>query len=483
MSFVPPVSRHLLSILLLVAAASAQTSRNNLLRAQTTIASGGFYATALAVADVDHNGHPDIVVANQNGNSMGTVGVLLNHGQDTAFDSPLLFNTGGPNPTALAVADLNKDGKLDIIVANSGTKNTVGVLRGRGDGTFGTVSTYSLGAYPASSIAIADVNGDGYPDVVTSGVSVLLNRGTGGFYPAVHYETGTGTSVTLADVNGDGKLDIVAGYDTQVGVMLGNGDGTFQPAVYYPSGGYRVTAVAVKDLNADGKPDIALVNSCAQSSCHGRQNFGVFGILPGNGDGSFGSLVTYTTDALFATSMAIADLDGDGRADVLVGNLCAGFSGNCGPQGSISTLYGNADGSYQQYFFFDSSSPVMSMVYADINGGKPDVVFASGLSGIGIMGGQRVSSATTLVGSPNPAVANQAVTFTATVSASIGSVPDGRQIIFSDGGTQIGTAPTLNGVAKFTTPLAAGNHSIRAYFPLAGAFTASGHYITEVVKP
>jgi len=457
----------------------------NLFRAGVTFPSGGAYASAVAVADVDRDGHPDVLVANQNGGAFGTVGVLLNHGQDTAFDSPVLYSTGATNPSAIAVADLNLDGKLDIVVANSvvpnsGANNTIGVLRGRGDGTFGRVVLYSLGADPAAAVVVADVNGDGYPDLITSGGDVLLNRGDGSFRRPTHYGAGTGSSVAVSDVNGDGKLDMIVGYDTGVGVLLGNGNGTFQPEVNYISAGYLVSAVGVSDFNGDGKLDIALVNSCTDSSCKG---FGSLGILLGNGDGSFQPVVTYSSDALFSTSLAITDVDGDGRTDVLVGSLCAGTRGHCGTNGSVSPLFGHGDGTFQPFYFYDTPSPIVSMVYADVNGGKPDVVFASGASGVGIMGGQRVSSITTLVGSPNPAVANQAVTFTATVSASAGIVPDGRQVIFSDGGIQIGTATTVNGVAKFTTSLAAGNHSIKAYFPLAGAFKPSGHYIAEVVKP
>jgi hypothetical protein len=459
-----------------------QTYPLNLFRSAVHFSSGGYFAAAVAVADVDHDGHPDILVANQNGGFLGTVGVLLNHGQDTAFDSPILYSTGAPNPSALAVADLNKDGKLDIVVTNSAGSggNTIGVLRGRGDGTFGPVVLYSLGADPAAGVVVADVNGDGYPDLITSGVNVLLNRGDGTFRRPVHYGTGTGSSVALSDVNGDGILDVIVGYETSVGVLLGNGDGTFQPATTYPSNAYLVSAVGVSDFNGDGKPDIVLVNSCSDDTCKG---WGSLGILLGNGGGGFRSVVTYSSYALFSNSLAIADVDGDGLTDVLVGSDCSADKSHCGIGGSVSPLFGHGDGTFQPFYFYDAPTPVFSIVYADVNGGKPDVVFASGVYGVGIMGGERVKTHTTLVGSPNPSVANQAVTFTATVSATVGIIPDGRQVIFSDGGVQIGTAPTVNGTAKFTTSLAAGNHSMKAYFPIAEAFIPSGAFLTEVVKP
>lgn len=462
-----------------------QTYPLNLFRNAVHFPSGGYYAAAIAVADVDHDGHPDILVANQNGGSLGTVGVLLNHGQDTAFDTPILYSTGALNPSAIAVADLNKDGKLDIVVTNtaltgSGANNTVGVLRGRGDGTFARVVLYSLGADPATVVVIADVNGDGYPDVVTSGADVLLNRGDGTFRRPIHYGTGTGSSVAVSDVNGDGIMDVVVGYENSVGVLLGNGDGTFQSEITYPSNGYLVSAVGVSDFNGDGKQDIVLVNSCSESTC---KKWGSVGILLGNGGGSFRPVVTYSSYARFSNSLAIADVDGDGLTDVLVGNDCSADKSICGIGGSVSPLFGHGDGTFQPYFFYDAPVPVFSIVYADVNGGKTDVVFASGLYGVGIMGGERVKTHTTLVASPNPSLAGQSVTFTATVSATVGIIPDGRQVIFSDGGVQIGTAPTVNGTAKFTTSLAVGNHSMKAYFPMAQAFIPSGAFLTEVVKP
>jgi hypothetical protein len=105
--------------------------------------------------------------------------------------------SGGIFPQSLAVADLNRDGKLDVVVAN-GDSNTVGVLLGNGDGTLRPAITYDSGGFSPRSVAVADVNGDGKPDLV------VANCGSG---------CGGGTEVAV------------------VSVLLGNGDGTFQPAV------------------------------------------------------------------------------------------------------------------------------------------------------------------------------------------------------------------------------------------------------------
>jgi hypothetical protein len=149
---------------------------------------------------------------------------------------------------------------------------------------------YSSGGCEPKSIAVGDVNGDGKPDLVVANplgwpycgsgspwVGVLLGNGDGTFQPVATYGTGTGgyaTSVAAADVNGDGKLDLVVSntaaggpnYDGSVGVLLGNGDGTFQPAVDFDSGGYSyASSLAVADLNGDDKPDVVVTNLSADT--------------------------------------------------------------------------------------------------------------------------------------------------------------------------------------------------------------------------
>src|SRR5208282_4616756 len=134
------------------------------------------------------------------------------------------------------------------------------------------------GGYQANSVAAADVNGDGIPDLIVAnacesstncsygGIGVLLGNGDGTFQPAVTYSSGgaDATSVTVADVNQDGKPDlVVANANTgSVAVLLGNGNGTFQAAVNYGSGGQAAVSVAVADVNGDGHQDIIVANYC-----------------------------------------------------------------------------------------------------------------------------------------------------------------------------------------------------------------------------
>jgi hypothetical protein len=191
------------------------------------------------------------------------------------------YDSGGI-ADSVAIADVNGDGKPDLVVANycvpgNCPNATVAVLLGNGDGTFQAAVTYDSGGYAQTSVAVADVNGDGKPDLVVSNqctdsncrsegvVGVLLGNGDGTFRSVITYDSGgySGYSVAVADVNGDGKPDLVVanecansncGSDGTVAVLLGNGDGTFQAAVTYDSGGWDPLSVTVADLNGDREP-------------------------------------------------------------------------------------------------------------------------------------------------------------------------------------------------------------------------------------
>jgi len=205
------------------------------------------------------------------------------------FAPAVVYESGGVGARSVVVADVNGDGKPDLLVANNcGNSNncnsgSVGVLLGNGDGTFQAALSYDSGAYDSMALAVADVNGDGKPDLLIgsfcssiecsdlhNAVSVSLGNGDGTFQAPVTYATnGTfGTwSVASRDVNADGTLDLLAanGGGGQiglggVGVLLGYGDGTFQTAVDYDTGWYDARFVAVADVNGDGKPDLLVAN-------------------------------------------------------------------------------------------------------------------------------------------------------------------------------------------------------------------------------
>jgi len=221
----------------------------------------------------------------------------------------------------VALGDVNGDGKLDLVTANEGS-NTVTVLLGNGDGTFASAagSPVAVGSFPYS-MTVGDMNGDGKLDVATvnsgsNNVTVLLGNGDGTFMPAAGNPVVGANSVfaALGDLNGDGKLDLVTvNYGANsVTVLLGNGNGTFTAAAGSPvTVAFAPNSVAVGDVNGDGKLDLVVTNGDSNTLT----------VLLGNGDGTFtaasGSPVPVGSGP---HSVALGDIDGDGKLDLVVAN-------------------------------------------------------------------------------------------------------------------------------------------------------------------
>ncbi|HEY2586148.1 MAG TPA: FG-GAP-like repeat-containing protein [Tepidisphaeraceae bacterium] len=320
---------------------------------------------SVAVADVNGDGKPDVITANA---SSGTVSVLIGNGNGT-FQAQRTFATsfvgeGNPEPMSVAVADVNGDGKPDLVVANS-SFNEVVVLLGNGDGTFQAPQSFPVGASP-QFVAVADVNGDGKPDIVASSlesdmVNVLLGNGDGRFQSQQSFFVGSSpNAVAIADVTGDGKPDlIVANYiDGTIGLLAGNGNGTFQSQQTFATGGSFDRFVAVADVNGDGKPDLLFTDSSPAQ----------VGVMLGNGNGTFQSPQTFAVTNP-PSSLAVADVNGDGRPDLIVGK----------EDGSaISVLLGNGNGTFQAEQTFGTGASPWSVAAADLNAdGKPDIVTAN----------------------------------------------------------------------------------------------------------
>ncbi len=380
---------------------------NSIFLTAPTYASGGYFAESVAVADVNGDGKLDLVVANECADSAcmqhGFVGVVLGNGDGT-FQPAVTYDSGGYSAFSVDVDDVNGDGKPDLVVANECASiecmnGGVGVLLGKGDGTFQAVVSYSSGGHDALSVTVNDVNDDGKPDLLVANycadsncltdgsVGVLLGRGDGTFRSAVTYDSGAShaVSVTVGDVNEDGKPDlVVANYcfissncaTGSVGVLLGRGDGRFRAAVTYSSGGYEAQSVAVEDVNRDGKLDLLVANViCAPSGCA----TGSVGVLLGNGDGTFQPAVTYDSGGFSAESVAVEDVNKDGKPDLLVANTCVGNGGFDCETGSVGVLLGNGDGTFQTPVrYVSGGTGASSVVVMDVNeDGSPDLLVAN----------------------------------------------------------------------------------------------------------
>lgn len=223
-----------------------------------SVGSGGFEASG-AVADLNADGRPDLVIGTNRGNSAndGNVSIRLNNG--TGGFPAITQHLIGPGEIFVATADFNGDGKPDIAAADS-EANTVTVLLNNGTGTFTPGTPLAVGTAP-KQLTTGDVNNDGFQDIIVpnsgSGtVSVLLGNGTGGFAAASSYAAGAGAKFVLAaDFNNDGVLDLGVALASGVALLPANGGGTFGASTAYGVG-FTPINITLADMNADGGQDI-----------------------------------------------------------------------------------------------------------------------------------------------------------------------------------------------------------------------------------
>ncbi|HVI09741.1 MAG TPA: FG-GAP-like repeat-containing protein [Candidatus Binatia bacterium] len=331
-------------------------------------ARGAFVAqespSSIAVGDFNHDGKLDLAVANGCCPD-GGVSILLGNGDGT-FRPPVSYEAG-VGPISIVAADFNRDGNLDLAVANS-LSDYVSILLGNGDGTFQPATQVPLSSFPAF-VAVGDFNGDGIPDLVTinsgasGGISVLLGNGDGTFESAIITQPPfVVAALGVGDFNGDGKLDLVTagefGSDSTVNILLGNGNGTFRQGASY-SGDTSPVSIAVADFRNNGKLDFAVANF---------EGVGV-GVWLGNGDGTFQPGVNYA--APFPIWVTSGRLTGGG-----VDLVAANFGSSLGPAGA-TVFAGNGDGTFQPGDFYPEGRQVTFVAASDFNGDhKPDLVLA-----------------------------------------------------------------------------------------------------------
>jgi hypothetical protein len=231
--------------------------------------------SSVAVGDFNRDGKLDLAVANSGAsNGVASVSVLLGRGDGTF--NPAVNYSGGFGSLSLAVGDFNRDGKLDLVEANFSTGN-VTILSGNGNGTFQPPRSYGTNGAP-TSVAVGDFNRDGKLDLVVANLvnnsggagsmGVLLGKGDGTFQPVVNYGLGSNPdSAAIGDFNGDGKLDLAVsnsggyGNPASMKLLLGNGNGTFQPALeFVGAGSPNPSSLAVGDFNGHGRLDVAVAD-------------------------------------------------------------------------------------------------------------------------------------------------------------------------------------------------------------------------------
>ncbi len=467
--------------------------------------------------------------------------------------------TAGTSPVTLATADFNGDGNADLAVADATTEK-VDVFFGTGTGTFTTGPVLALSA-PPTAILTGDFNGDGHPDLAVASsagsgnagtsVTIFLGSATGTFAlgQTTTVEASAGTSepvaIAAADFNGDGHLDLVATdyTDGAVSVLLGTGSGTFQTPIVIGGVGSLPTAVVAADLTGDGKPDIAVTATVTNSSTSIPTD--AVTLIPGEGNGQFGTKSVTTLTALASNDLVAGDLTGDGKAiDLAVGNddgtvtlltndSAGNFTVSADPTVSaattglaiadmnldgqndvvtadggtdlsagsdeVSVLPGAGSGTVGTAASFPVGSEPNGIVVADFNNdGRPDVATANeGAGTVSILLNATtvttIATKTTLATDAATAAAGSPLTLTATVKPTSVSTLTGESfptgtVNFYDGTTLVGTGILAAGATAGTgtatavvSSLTVGTHKLTAKYAADTAYAASASTATTEV--
>jgi Big-like domain-containing protein/VCBS repeat protein len=528
---------------------------------------------ALVATDLDGDGNLDLVAARSSNGSFSAAGlghyqttantwfyqVLMGHGDGT-FNAPPVTLAGASGiaisnstPTSYALADFNKDGRLDLLAptmsAGFGSPTSLSVLRGIGDGSFGA-AVVSPTNFAALFVAAADFNGDGNIDAAAVGstyagvttVGVLFGQGDGTLSGELDYPlpgSSTPAAIAVGDFNGDGFQDIAVAVSCATGcssgiyVLYGQANHTFLAPTLLSSSpvlsdGATQMLLAAGDVNGDAISDIIVANAGFISG-NGLTTNGSIHVYLGKTNSTF-TAITPTVPALYFTDLALADMDKDGKLDIVTGatdvdfntqvdillghgdgtfaaatqTLIAGGQEDPSPVVAVGDFDG--DGNPDVAFFLSGdfsgvlfgagngtlptqvNMPVFSPIFpagaraVDLNGdGKPDLIFSESnvpsvvslINQWGVSSGGASATTTTLSATPNPAAAGQSVTLTAAVTSAATGTPTGS-VSFLDGSSVVGSSAVVTGKATLTiTTLAAGAHALTAQYSGDATFGSS----------
>jgi uncharacterized repeat protein (TIGR01451 family) len=293
------------------------------------------------------------------------------------FDAPRAINYLPPNTlfsgnlNDMESGDLNGDGVLDLVIADSGLPDVVTML-GKGGGEFNAAVTVNSGVTSGSprAIELGDFNHDGISDLAviysaSQKIVVMLGNGQGGFTPTAQHNTGNDPrNLVLADFNNDGNLDLVAKAQSgDLALFLGDGLGAFTESSTGIGGNLAILIFTTGDFNGDGNVDIVYGDVFQAPSPEGLK------VLFGNGQGGFAAPINVRTDTNVGF-ISVADFNLDGRDDLVYSSAASGIA--------VFVVLSNSGGSFNPPVPYQAAFDVSDILPKDINGdGKLDLIVST----------------------------------------------------------------------------------------------------------